>query len=790
MTAFAELSLEARTEELERAVREIRKIGDAGDQTERRVKRSTDAMGGTMRVLTRAAAAAGAAIGAAMSVRQLARATEAYTQMTNGLRVLGLSGEQAADRLSDIADIAARTRTPLEATAQLYQRVSIAAGELGANQQQVLRFTENVGLALAQQGGSAAQASGALLQLSQSLAGGTVRAEEFNSMLEGAFPLVQAAARGIEGAAGSVGKLRQMVMDGTVSSEAFFQAILSQSDELEAAFANTSATVSQALGQLSDRFTLAIGEMDAALGVSSGIADGILFLANNLDLAAGGVAALGLAIGVSYVPALIGAIGATATWTGALALLQAALIKTGVGALVVGLGVAVALLFRAREATGSWGEAFSLAAAVVGDVLERINQRMKAFDNAVYATTNDAKASFLDMAAGVIEGVEGAIRGVDGFITGVVNASIEGVASMVNVAIDGLNKIIELANKVSPRRISTIGAFEPAQVGSVMGGAADGLGGMASGLRSGAGDARQAAIDQRALADILTELGGQPLESLEALRAKMAETSDETLGLEDTVRQLNDALLNPAGGEGSAGGSGGGGGEDGFTSRLEALQTQFQTEREIIETWRDEAMLLMEDKRAMERLGEQGHKEMMLAIEEEYQRRLRELQGKSEQQQLQDRQTFFQAATSLMQSENKVLFNIGKAAAIAQALLQARESVVASYRFGARIGGPALGAAFAGVAAAATAAQIAKIASTKIGGGSGGAVSSGGGAPSANSGNREPAQAPQQQQRVLRFDVQGDGMFADMLRQNVEAIADAIVDEQRMGGTTILVGRA
>lgn len=65
---------------------------------------------------------------------------------------------------------------------------------------------------------------------------------------------------------------------------------------------------------------------------------------------------------------------------------------------------------------------------------------------------------------------------------------------------------------------------------------------------------------------------------------------------------------------------------------------------------------------------------------------------------------------------NRAFFELSKAAAIAQALIKARQSVVDAYQFGTSLGGPALGAVFAGVAAAAQAANVAAIASTSFSG--------------------------------------------------------------------------
>lgn len=69
-------------------------------------------------------------------------------------------------------------------------------------------------------------------------------------------------------------------------------------------------------------------------------------------------------------------------------------------------------------------------------------------------------------------------------------------------------------------------------------------------------------------------------------------------------------------------------------------------------------------------------------------------------------------------THSKAAFAINKAAAIAGAILKAKESVVDAYEFGTKYGGPALGAVMAAIAAAATAAQVNAIRSTSFGSGS------------------------------------------------------------------------
>ena len=236
---------------------------------------------GVERGLQAARRAATALVGA-LSARELLRAADTFASIQNRLRIVTDSTQELVEANERLFAIAQETRQPLEATVELFTRASIAADELGASEEELFRLTEITGQALAVQGGAASEAAGALRQLSQSFASGIVRAEEFNSILEGAFPLAQAAARGIDEAGGSVGRLRQLVVEGEISSREFFEAILEGGGALEEQFAQTIPTVSQAFTVLSNAFITFVGQLDEATGLTDVLATEIIALANDL----------------------------------------------------------------------------------------------------------------------------------------------------------------------------------------------------------------------------------------------------------------------------------------------------------------------------------------------------------------------------------------------------------------------------------------------------------------------------------------------------------------------------
>jgi tape measure domain-containing protein len=426
--------------------------------------------------------------GAFMAVREISQASQAFANMSNNMRVLGFEAEEVAAQINAIGDIANRTRSPLAATAQLYQRISIAANDLGASQQQVLRFTENVGLALAQQGGSAAEASGALLQLSQAMSGGTVRAEEFNSILEGAFPIAQAAANAIEGAAGSVGQLRNMVIAGEVSSREFFDAILSSSEALEVAFGKTVPTVSQAMTVLSTNFTLFIGQADNLLGISGALAGVIISLANNLDLLAGVAVVAVAAFGVKYVAAFAMARGATGLLSGSLIVLRSALISTGIGALIVGAGVLVGLFSRLVTAAGGFGIALGLLKDVAVESFDRITNAFKIIPLAVKAGAlrmaqfflekiAEMGASFVDFTWSVADGLNSL------FGTSLSGASARAFNEIRFAAMDAESAVGDATSAIGKLSAGISAPMASVSaLGAAMSGANEGTAGLAAGL--------------------------------------------------------------------------------------------------------------------------------------------------------------------------------------------------------------------------------------------------------------------------------------------------------------------
>lgn len=165
--------------------------------------------------------------------------------------------------------------------------------------------------------------------------------------------------------------------------------------------------------------------------------------------------------------------------------------------------------------------------------------------------------------------------------------------------------------------------------------------------------------------------------------------------------------------------------------QAEGLINQLLTTEEMAAKIREERLEALKafNTKELEELG--GHAEAKRRIEEDYQKAITVVQKAEYGSRSQLLGQAFGNISSLMNTENKKLFEIGKAAAIAQATISGYEAAVYSYKWGAQIGGPIGGAAAAAASLVATGVQIANIASTQFGSKSAPSANTGGGSSSA-----------------------------------------------------------
>lgn len=374
----------------------------------RRAEKEIRASAGDMK--TALAGAAGALAGA-FSVQAAISMADGYQRTTNALKIAGIEGEALTQVLDALYASANKNGAPIEALSTLYSRASQAAGDLGASQADLLRFSDGVATALRIQGVSATEAQGPLLQLSQALSGGIVRAEEFNSISEGLRPILEAAAAGSDRFKGSVTALRLAVMEGTVSSQEFFQIILAGMKVLEDKGAKAPLTVAGAIQTLQNQLQRYVGEAAESHGVTQALALGIKTFAENIPTVANALAVLALVLAGRYTASVVVGTAANVAYTATLIAKTAAIYGVSsaaaagavsmrglsasmaffggpIGLAITGVSLAVWALYEANKAATRADKEHAAAAERVRASVEAYG---KAADAAAQATGRERK---------------------------------------------------------------------------------------------------------------------------------------------------------------------------------------------------------------------------------------------------------------------------------------------------------------------------------------------------------------------------------------------------------------
>ena len=124
-----------------------------------------------------------AAIGVG-GAKELIDRADAYTNLSNQVRIASKGEEDYQASIAAVANIAKDANSDLASTASLYGKVKQNADSLGISQQQIADVTGVVAKGMQLSGAETAAAAGATLQFTQALGSGVLRGEEFNSVLE------------------------------------------------------------------------------------------------------------------------------------------------------------------------------------------------------------------------------------------------------------------------------------------------------------------------------------------------------------------------------------------------------------------------------------------------------------------------------------------------------------------------------------------------------------------------------------------------------------------------------
>lgn len=423
-----------------------------------------------------------AGLAAFLAIDKLKQYADGWASASGAIRIATKSVEEAAAVQDRLFKSAQDTRQEFGSMVELYTRVARSGKSLGKSQEDILKFSELIGKSLAVQGGPVESMKGALLQLGQALGGGVVRAEEFNSVLEGAPYILQVVANNLKGVNGDIGALRKVMLDGKLTSQAFFDAFLAGSGQIGSDFDKSAFTIAQAFTIVQNALMKYVGELDKSLGVSQAVGKAARWLADNFDAVGAALLGLGAAVAVAFAPAAVTA------FTGAVAGLLAMVAANPWGAFLTALAAVVTYFTVLRDQVNvgiddvttlgdvyrALGESASAALSAVAEaateLVDWFDKVLSGITDATVDATKDWTSAYEGFYDGVGTGFAGVVRGIartfdaiGGLLTGfsyaalttfnglggvvsyafrkAYNAAAEWIEGIVNAAVDGVNKI-------------------------------------------------------------------------------------------------------------------------------------------------------------------------------------------------------------------------------------------------------------------------------------------------------------------------------------------------------------
>ena len=386
-----------------------------------------------------------------------------------------------------LLQVANQTRADLSATTELYVKSSRALKDYGYSQEEVLKFTEATNNAMTIGGVAAEQQSAALLQLSQALGSGVLQGDEFKSIAEAAPILLDTIA---EYMGKSRAEIKKLGSEGKLTADVIFQAISGSAEKFAEQAAKMPMTMGNALQIFRNNWQSLVGDMMNGTGIMSRVAAVIAFVANHLKELVGAAVLVGIAMLVQSFGGLTIAVGGLSGAVQGLWTLMAANPLVAATALVVGL----------LAATGNLGEAMDVLGSIASDVFDLIRTGYEGLGGLIEAVYNDITSAGSDSADGQTaafggffsdtgEGFTGLLEKIgkvfDAFgaiiraavvwaiesfgdlwaaiqngAAAAAKAAISSIENLVNSTIVGINRVIELANKVPGISIGTVKGVE------------------------------------------------------------------------------------------------------------------------------------------------------------------------------------------------------------------------------------------------------------------------------------------------------------------------------------------
>lgn len=318
-----------------------------------------------------------------LAIGNLVKTSDEFKSLEARIKLVSRSNLEAKGTFNGLMTVAQETGTAFSATAELYTRVFRSLGD-SANSAEVLRFTKTVSQAMTVSGAGAQEAQAAIIQLSQGMAAGALRGEEFNSVSEQAPIILELLQKSL---GKTRGELRKMAEEGQLTTQVIMTAVAEGADSIQKQYEQMPLTIGKAVTQLSNAWLEFVGNTDKTLSASTLVSTAISGLANNLE----GLASIAILVGTAYTARYL-----SAMYTGISVKSKAAIAE---GAYMAAINASATASVRQAQAT------VVLMQAVNGETVS-VGRATQAYGALAIAK---ARAAAVNVGAGLLTAIGGPI---------------------------------------------------------------------------------------------------------------------------------------------------------------------------------------------------------------------------------------------------------------------------------------------------------------------------------------------------------------------------------------------
>lgn len=419
------------TRSFQTAREELARMGAQLEEVENQTRRT----GGAAESMKSKFMHAAAAVGAALSIKNIIGLADAMTQTEARLNLITGDLEKTAALQDQIMASANRSRASYQSTADAVAKMGIMAKDAFNNTDELVAFTELINKQFTIAGASVAGQEAAMLQLTQAMASGVLRGEELNSIFEQAPTIIQTIADHL---GVSVGEIRAMAAEGQITAQVVKEAMLGSAKEINDQFNDMPYTFAQVWTMMQNILLEAFGPLIQVIGA------GAQWIYENW------AAIEPVLVGVATAVAILTAaylVHTAATWLQVEAnrALIISLLSNPILWIAVAIGILVGMIYKWIQSVGGLRNAWNLCtlALIVG-----WNTVKLAFFAGVYWVMDlVAKLQLCWQKAGVA---------IANFMGNMKVSVLTILQNMINGAIDLINKFIGLLNKLPGVNIEAI----------------------------------------------------------------------------------------------------------------------------------------------------------------------------------------------------------------------------------------------------------------------------------------------------------------------------------------------